>query len=118
AWLQNDRGDFDGVRIQQLTYRFDVVWIRHQHRLADRLWYACRRRRVEWRLIAGHGVVVPAVEVSGEPNDLLAARIRPSVSHGEHGGFGSAHREAHPFGAGHQSLDLLGPGNLQLVAGT
>ena len=82
AGLDDDRRHLARVRIEQLADRVDVVRVGHQHRLGDRFRDARRRWRIERRLIAGHGVVVPAVEVAREADDLYAPRIRPSIAHG------------------------------------
>ena len=60
---------------------------------------------------------MPTVEVSCEADDQLAPGECPRVAHGQHRCLGAAHGEAHPFGARNQASDLLGPRDLELVAG-
>ena len=61
--------------------------------------------------------VVPAVEVEGEADELVAAGEGAGESDGHHGGLGAGGVEAHLLGGRDELLDPAGPLELELVAG-
>src|SRR4030067_833445 len=62
-------------------------------------------------------VVVPAVEVVVELDDLVAAGVGAGQPDGHEGGLCAGAEEPHPFRRGHQALHPAAPGQLQLAAG-
>ena len=74
------------------------------------------RRAVEMALVARGHVVVPAVEVGLEADDLAPAGERAREPHRHQRRLGAGRGEAHPLGARHQPPDRLGPAHLERMA--
>ena len=67
---------------------------------------------------AGHGIVVPAVEVVLELDDLILPGEGTGEAEGHQGGLGAGAVEAHFFDVGHEGLDGVGPADFLLGVST
>ena len=65
---------------------------------------------------SGHGVVVPAVEVVLQLDDLVAPGVGPGQPHRHQRGLGAAAVEPHPLDGRHQVHDRPGPAHLLVGA--
>ena len=101
---------------QFLAHAVQVRWQGRDGSLR-RLWNAGGGRDVVGIFHTHRRVVVPAVEVALELDDPVPAGVGASEAHGHVGGLGARGVKAHPLDAGHETLDLLRPANLELVAG-
>ncbi len=115
--LQDQAGHVSALH--SLLHGPDVVRRHHLHGLHGPPWDAGAPGPVEGRAVADGHVVVPAVEVAGEPHDLLSAGVRPGYPQGHKGRLGPGAGELHQAAPrrGHQPRDLLRPLDLQLLAG-
>ena len=107
--FQDDCGDV-AVPLHGLLDGVQVAG-RYYHHTAPGLCGDPGRRAVR----AGHGVVVPPVEVILQLDDLVAPGVRPRQAHRHQRGFGAAAVESHSFHGRHQVH--YGPGPAQLLIG-
>ena len=115
--LDDRGGDLALVLFQQPRQRRFVVLVAQQHVAGDRIEHAGRRRAVEMICVARRHVVVPAVEMIIEADQLRLAGEGAREPHRHQRRLGAGRGEAHPLGGRDQRLDPLGPFDLQLVAG-
>ena len=109
--LQDEGGDIV-VAVEGVLHRPQVAGRHNHHRPHAGVGYA-RRGAVG----AGHGVVVPAVEVVLQLNDLVLAGIGAGQTHRHQRRFRAGTVEAHLLDGGHQRLDGLRPSQF-LVGGS
>ena len=108
--LQDDCGDV-AVTLHGLLHRVQVPG-RHDNHAAPGL-----RRNPGGRTIgAGHGVVMPTVEMVLQFDDLVAPGVGARQTHRHQCRFGAAAVEAHPFHGRHQVH--YRPGPAQFLIGT
>ena len=79
--------------------------------------HAGRVRDVVRRLHRDGGVIVPAVEVAVDLDDLVLAGERPGQPHCHHRRLGAGTDELDPLGRWHNLMYELGPTDLQIVTG-
>ena len=85
------------------------------HRVGGRAGQARRVRPVERRVGAHRHLIVPAVEVPGQLDDLVPAGGRPGHPQRQQRRLRPARGEAHPLGGGDEPDHQLGPVAFQLV---
>ena len=105
--LQDDRCHVV-VLGQGLLHQRYVVGRQHDHRAEGLIRDAPEHR------VAGHGVVVPSMEVVHELDDLRLARVGPHQSERHEGRLGARALEAHLLDAGHEVDHRLPPPYLQV----
>ncbi len=113
----DDRGGDVVVLFQQARQRRLVVLVAQEDIAGDRIEHARRRRAVEMAAVARGHMVVPAVEMIVEADQLGLSAEGAREAHRHQRRLGARRRKAHPLGGRDQCLDPLGPFDLQLVAG-
>ena len=107
--LDDRGGDLAVVLLQQPRQHRLVVLVAQQHVAGHRIEHAGRRGAVEMARMAGGHVVVPAVEMIVEADDLGLAAEGAGEPHRHQRRLGAGAGEAHPLGGRDQPLDQLGP---------
>ena len=113
----DQRGRDVAVGGERGAQRVGVARLEQQRVGGDLGEHARRRRAVEMARVARGHVVVPAVEVRLEADDLAPAGERAGEPHRHQRRLGAGRGEAHALGARHQPLDGLGPAHLERVVG-
>jgi hypothetical protein len=111
------RGGDIPMLLQKACQRRLVVLIAQQHVPSDGIKHPGRRRAIEMIGVARGHMVVPAVEMVVEADQLRLAGKGAGKAHRHQGGLGPGGGEPHPLGRGDQPHDRLSPGDLQFVTG-
>ena len=114
--LQDRRGNIV-MALQEPRQPLGVVLLGQEHAAGNAWQDAGRRRAVEMARIARGHVVVPAVEMVLEADDLVLAGKGAGEAQRHQRRLGARRGEPHPLGRGDEPHDPFGPFDLGLVAG-
>jgi hypothetical protein len=113
--FQDDRGDVV-VALDDASRCLDVVGGRQQDIVGNLGQHAGRGRAVEMVADAECDMILPAMEMAEEADDLRLAGKRAREAERHQIGLGARRGEAHLLGAGNQFLHQRAPAYFQLVA--
>ena len=113
----NHHGGYIAIAGQDLAYQFEVVRRDEDDLPGHLLVDPDAGRTVEMGVDPERHVVVPAMKMPVEADDLRPSGEGPGETDGHVGGLGARGMEAHPLGTGNHLLDQPAPAHFQLVAG-
>ena len=103
--------------VEQRRHPVRVVGVGEQHLVGDPVQHARGRGAVEMAGVAAGHVVVPAVEVAAEPQQLGPPGRRPRQAERHQRRLRARRGEPHPLGRRHHAAHEVGPAHLELMAG-
>ena len=114
--FQYNRGDI-AVVVEQPGDPRDIVRVAQQHVAGHAVEHAAGRRAIKMIEVAAGHVVVPAMEVAAEPDQLRPASVCAREAQRHQGRLGAGRGEPHPFGRRDHLRNQFSPAHLEVVTG-